>query len=139
MSFQSEEYLGRIRKSAMSLVFPMAALFLAAAVASYFSNITVEQWLYYTILILCGLFALAFWLVPSIRHLSFYLDITTSRLTIRRGLFGGKSVDLAWAEIREITFAKGRKVVLQPQVGEPIELEGLPQPKKLAASLRAHL
>jgi membrane protein YdbS with pleckstrin-like domain len=139
VSFQSEEYLGRIRKSALSLVFPMAALFLAAAVASYFSNITVDLWLYYTILIACGLFALVFWLVPTIRHLSFYLDLTTSRVTIRQGLFGGKSVVLAWAEIREITFAKGRKVVLQPRTGEPIELEGLPQPKKLAATLRAHL
>jgi len=131
--------MGRIRKSALSLVFPMLALFLAAAVASYFSNITTEQWVYYTILILCGLFALAFWLVPTIRHLSFYVDLTTSRITIRQGLFGGKTVDLAWAEIREITFAKGRKVVLQPSAGEPIELEGLPQPKKLAATLRAHL
>ena len=139
MSFQSEEYVGRIRKSALSLVFPMLALFLAAAVASYFSNITTEQWVYYTILIFCGLFALAFWLVPTIRHLSFYVDLTTSRITIRQGLFGGKTVDLAWAEIREITFAKGRKVVLQPAAGEPIELEGLPQPKKLAATLRAHL
>jgi hypothetical protein len=139
VSFKSEEYIGRIRKSAMSLVFPMSALFLAAAVASYISNITVEQWLYYTILTLCGLFAAAFWLAPIIRHLSFYLDITSTRLTIRQGLFGGKSVDLAWAEIREITFAKGRKVVIQPQVGEPIELEGLAQPKKLAVSLRNYL
>jgi len=139
VSFQSEEYLGRIRKSSAALVFPTLALFLAAAVASYFTNVTTEQWLYYTILILSGLFALAFWLVPVIRHLSFYLDITTSRITIRRGIFGGKSVDLAWSEIREITFAKGRKLVLQPHTGEAIELESLPQAKKLAATLRAHL
>jgi len=139
VSFQSEEYLGRIRKSATGLVFPTLALFLTAAVASYFSNVTTEQWLYYTILILCGLFAVAFWLVPVIRHLSFYIDVTSSRLTIRRGIFGGGSVDLAWSDIREITFAKGRKVVLQPHTGETIELESLPQPKKLAATLRAHI
>lgn len=139
MSFQSEEYVGRIRYSAFGLTFPILALFISAAAASYASNITMELWIYNTVLIMSGLFALAFWLVPTIRHLSFYLDITTSRITIRRGLFGGKSIDLAWAEIREITFAKGRKVVLQPHSGEAIELAGLAQPKKLAATLRAYL
>jgi hypothetical protein len=139
VSFQSEEYLGRIRKSAAGLVFPTLALFLAAAVASYFSNITTDQWVYYTILILCAVFAVAFWLIPVISHLSFYLDLTTTKITIRRGLFGGKSVDLAWNEIREITFAKGRKLVLQPNTGEAIELESLPKAKKLASTLRAHL
>ena len=139
MSFQSEEYVGRVRKSAASLIFPTLALFLAAAIASYFSNVTTEQWLYYTILIAAGVVAFIFWLIPVIRHLSFYIDITTTRITIRRGLFGGQTVDLAWSEISEITFAKGRKVILQPRGGEAIELVGLPGPKKLAATLRNYL
>lgn len=139
MSFQSEEYIGRIRQSAFGLVFPTLALFVAAAVASYFSNITVEQWLYYTILIACGVVAILFWLVPVIKHLSFYLDITSSRITIRRGIFGGQTLDLAWTDVREITFAKGGKVVLQPRDGEAIELAGLPKPKKLATTLRTYL
>lgn len=121
------------------MVFPTLVLFICAAVASYVSNITMDQWLYYTVLVTCGVVAVILWLVPVIRHLSFYLDLTNSRITIRRGLFGGQTIDLAWSEISEITFAKGRKVVLQPRAGEAIELEGLPQPKKLAATLRAYL
>ena len=123
----------------MSLVIPTIALFVSAAVASYFGNVTTEQWLYYTVLASCGVVALILWLVPVIRHLSFYLDLTNARITIRRGIFGGQTIDLAWTEIAEITFAKGRKVVIQPRAGEAIELEGLPQPKKLAATLRAYL
>ena len=123
----------------MSLTMPTLALFLSAAVASYFGNVTTDEWLYYTVLITCGVAAVILWLIPVLRHLSFYLDITNARITIRRGLFGGKTVDLAWPEISEITFAKGRKVVIQPRSGETIELEGLPQPKKLAATLRAYL
>lgn len=139
MSFQSEEYIGRIRKSATSLVFPTLALFIAAAVASYFSNITIDQWLYYTILVTCAVVGVILWLVPIIRHLSFYLDVTNSRITIRRGLFGGKSIDIPWSDISEISFAKGRKLVVQPRIGEPIELLGLPKAKKLAATLRNYL
>ena len=123
----------------MSLVIPTVALFVSAAVASYFGNVTTDQWLSSTILVTCGVVAVISWLVPVIRHLSFYLDLTSSRITIRRGLFGGQTIDLAWSEISEITFAKGRKVVIQPRVGEAVELEGLPQPKKLAATLRAYL
>ena len=117
MSFQSEEYVGRVRKSAASLILPTLALFFAAAVASYFSNVATNQWVYSAILISCGLVALLFWLVPVIRHLSFYLDITTSRITIRRGIFGGQTLDLSWNQISEITFAKGRKVVIQQRDG----------------------
>lgn len=138
MSFQSEEYVGRLRKSAMSLVMPTLALFLCAAVASYFTNIVIDQFWYFVILCVCALFAVIFWLVPVIRHLSFYLDLTTTRVTIRRGLFGGQSVDMAWSEIAEISYQKGRKIVLQPKAGEPVELIGLPQPKKLAATLREY-
>ena len=123
----------------MSLVIPSIALFISAAVASYFGNVTTDQWLYYTVLVTCGVVAVILWLVPVLRHLSFYLDITNARITIRRGLFGGQTVDLAWSDIAEITFAKGRKVVIQPRNGEAIELEGLPQPKKLTATLRAYL
>jgi hypothetical protein len=139
VSFQSEEYVGRIRKSATSLVLPTLALFLSAAVASYFSNITIDQWLYYTILVTCGVVAIISWLVPIIRHLSFYIDVTNSRVTIRRGLLGGQTFDLSWSEISEITFAKGRKLVIQPRAGEAIELVALPQAKKLAATLRNYL
>ena len=139
MSFQSEEYIGRVRKSAGSLFLPTSALFLAAAVSSYFSNVTTDQWVYFSILIACGLVAILFWLVPVIRHLSFYVDVTTSRITIRRGIFGGQTLDLSWSQISEITYAKGRKILLQQRDGEAIELIGLPKPKKLAATLRNYL
>ena len=139
MSFQSEEYIGRLRKSAGSLVLPTLALFLAASVSSYFSNVTTDQWVYFSILIACGLVAILFWLVPVIRHLSFYVDVTTSRITIRRGIFGGQTLDLSWSQISEITYAKGRKILLQQRDGEAIELIGLPKPKKLAATLRNYL
>lgn len=139
MSFQSEEYIGRLRKSAGSLFLPTSALFLAAAVSSYFSNVTTDQWVYFSILIACGLVAILFWLVPVIRHLSFYVDVTTSRVTIRRGIFGGQTLDLSWSQISEITYAKGRKILIQQRDGEAIELIGLPKPKKLAATLRNYL
>jgi hypothetical protein len=108
-------------------------------VSSYFSNVTTDQWVYFSILIACGLVAILFWLVPVIRHLSFFVDVTTSRITIRRGIFGGQTLDLSWSQISEITYAKGRKILLQQRDGEAIELIGLPKPKKLAATLRNYL
>jgi hypothetical protein len=50
-----------------------------------------------------------------------------------------QTLDLSWSQISEITYAKGRKILLQQRDGEAIELIGLPKPKKLAATLRNYL
>lgn len=113
---------------------PSLALFAAAACFSYFSNIKAEQWLQLTVWILCGIVAFFFWLIPVIRHLSFYLDVSTSRLIIRQGLFGGKSIEVSFANLISAASERGGKLVLQIQGQEPVELK-VPGRKKLAETI----
>ena len=137
MSFTSEEYLGRIRHSVVGLTIPFAALFLAAGVVSYFANQRLEVWQLNIAYGVALFIAVLFWLVPVIRHLSFYLDVTTTRLIIRRGLFGGKTVEIKIAEITAIEQRRGKVRIAANGLIDPIELSALPKARAFVAQLRS--
>lgn len=115
---------------------PLFALFLAAAIFSYVNNRTQEQWLVYVAYSAAGLLAFFGWLIPSIRHLNFYVELTTSRLIIRDGLFGQKSIELPLAEVSSIELGRGRELTIGRRTGEPIVLSAIPKSKALLAELR---
>ena len=137
MTFIEEQSLGRIRKSVWQLVLPTLMLFIAAGIAGYVTNLTMEVWVKNTWLIVSAVVAVVFWLAPIIGHLSFYIDLTTSRVIVRRGLFGGNSFESSLIDLANVSVAKGRKFVIQQRGAEPIEISGLPRPKKLAATIRS--
>jgi membrane protein YdbS with pleckstrin-like domain len=137
VAFQEEQLIARIRRSWFTLTFALLALFLAAAILSYVSNRVVDQWVLYSAYIVSALLALFFWLIPTIRHLNFYVELTTSRLIVRDGLFGQKTTEVSIAEINSVDLGRSRKLTLGRRNGEPLVLERLPKAKLIAEELRS--
>jgi uncharacterized membrane protein YdbT with pleckstrin-like domain len=137
MSFQSEEYLGRIRKSAASMVLPFVALLFAAGIVSYFANQRIEVWQLNIAYSLALLIAILFWLVPAINHLAFYIDVTTSRLIVRRGLFGGKTIEINLKDITAVEQRRSKVLIAATGMIDPVELVGLSRPRAFVAQLRS--
>lgn len=137
MAFQEEQLVARIRRSWFTLTLALIALFLAAAILSYVSNRVVDQWVLYAAYLVSAVLALFFWLIPTIRHLNFYVELTTSRLIVRDGIFGQKSIELAIAEINSVELGRGRKLTLGRRNGEPLVLERMPKAKLIAEELRS--
>ncbi len=137
MAFQEEQIIARIRRSWFTLTFALLALFLSAAILSYVSNRVVDQWILYSAYVVSAGLAIFFWLVPTIRHLNFYVELTTSRLIVRDGLFGQKTTEVAIAEINSVELGRGRKLTLGRRNGEPLVLERMPKAKLIAEELLA--
>jgi membrane protein YdbS with pleckstrin-like domain len=137
VAFQEEQIVARIRRSWFTLTFALIALFLAAAILSYVSNRIVEQWVLYAAYFVSAALALFFWLIPTIRHLNFYVEITTSRLIVRDGIFGQKTTEVAIAEINSVDLGRGRKLTLGRRNGEPLVFERMPKAKLIAEELRS--
>lgn len=135
MAFQEEQLIARVRRSWFTLTFALLALFLAAAILSYVSNRVVDQWVLYSAYVASALLALFFWLIPTIRHLNFYVELTTSRLIVRDGLFGQKTTEVAIAEINSVDLGRGRKLTLGRKNGETLVLERMPKAKLIAEEL----
>lgn len=137
MAFQEEQIIARIRRSWFGLTFALLSLFLAAAILSYVSNRVLDDWLVYAAYAIASVLAVVFWLVPTIRHLNFYVELTTSRLIVRDGIFGQKTTELALADITSVELGRGRTIKLGRASGEPVVLERLPKAKLLATELRS--
>lgn len=136
MVFQEEQVIARIRRSWWSLFLPLVVLFLAASAVSYVSNRVVEPWVLYVTYSLAAVVAVLFWLVPTIRHLNFYVELTTSRLIVRDGIFAQKTTEVALADISSLSLGRGRSVTIGRKAGEAIALESLPKAKLLVSELR---
>ena len=137
MAFQEEQIIARIRRSWFTLTFAFLALFLAAAILSYVSNRAVEPWILYSAYAACAVLALVFWLVPTVRHLNFYVELTTSRLIVRDGIFGQKTTELAIADIVSVELGRGRTIKIGRKSAEAVVLERMPKAKLLSSELRS--
>lgn len=114
----------------------MLTLALAAGIVSYFANKRFEVWqlnIAYSVALAIAIF---FWLVPTLRHLSFYIDVTTTRMIVRRGLFGQKTVELAWSEITGIEQRGSKLTITALKLNGPLVIDKLSRPKVLAAIIR---
>jgi membrane protein YdbS with pleckstrin-like domain len=137
VAFQEEQIIARIRRSWFTLTFAFLALFSAAALQSYVSNRSVEPWILYSAYAGCAVLALGFWLVPTVRHLNFYVELTTSRLIVRDGIFGQKTTELAIADIVSVELGRGRTIKIGRKSAEAVVLERMPKAKLLSSELRS--
>lgn len=115
----------------------MLALFLAAAIYSYVNNRVVEQWLIYVAYSIAGALAFFFWLIPLVRHLNFYVELTSSRLTVRDGIFAQKTVELSLSDITSVEVGRGRVISISRRDGEPVMIKPIAGSKALVSELRA--
>lgn len=115
----------------------MLALFVAAAIYSYVNNRVAEQWLIYVAYSIAAILAIFFWLIPLVRHLNFYVELTSSRLIVRDGIFAQKTVELSLSDISSVEVGRGRIITIARRDAEPIVVKPIAGSKSFVNELRS--
>jgi hypothetical protein len=136
VSFESEQLLLRIRRSGARLTLPTLALGLVCFVYAAMLGRLTEQWQWFTAWGVGGSLILIFWLVPVIRHLTSWVDITTSRLVWRQGLFGQHHQEISLHDLELVETLRGGGIKVRSRSGDEILLKGFARSKKLAQAIR---
>ena len=117
----------------------MAWLFIESAILSFVSpklpTDSASTWLRICFIALAAALAFFFWLLPVIKHLTNWIEITNANVVVRSGIFGAKRQ----VSLRSITVAQAvsrNKLVLQV-AGEPdIEFSKLAKAKLIASEIQ---
>ena len=135
MSFESEVLLGRFRAHGSRLIIPSVLLGLAAFLLSFFYGWANEQWQQW--LLFGGTGALAFFgfVIPVIRYLTAWTDITTARVVVRSGVWGQHYRSISIANIGELKRLPGGPITIQVAGEDDLELRGLPKPRLIIQEL----
>jgi hypothetical protein len=135
MSFLAEQRIARLRPRGSRLFLPNLVLFLASFVAAFFSGRLSEQWHYTVLWSVCGAIAFLFWLIPLLRYLSTYLEVTTTRVLFRSGLLGQNRRELSLTQIKDVQITKGRSISIIVDGQEPLVIRGIPKHKTVALEI----
>ena len=115
----------------------MPTLFLGAVafLLTFFAGKTGTSWLQWLLYGACaGLFLFGF-LIPVVRYLTAWTDITTSRVVVRSGIWGQHYRSVSIATIGEIKRLPGGPIVISAHNEEHLELRGLPKPRLITQEL----
>lgn len=135
MTFLAETQIAKLRPRAGSLFWPGVALFIAAFALSFFTGRLTEQWQNIVLWSVTGAIAFIFWLIPLLRYLSSYVEVTSNRVISRAGLMGQNRREVSMLSIRQVELTRGRSITLYVEGEEALVLEGLPKPKLVAAEI----
>lgn len=139
MSFQSEKRLARLRLRGSRLFIPNLVLFATcfslAFIYGRFSEIVVEQWQQIVVWSSAGAVTLFFWLIPVLRYLSTYLDISSTRVRYRTGLMGQNFREVPLVQIKDVQISSGRKISLIIEGQDPMVISGIPKHKTVALEI----
>lgn len=113
----------------------MLVLFVACFALSFFAGRLTEQWQNITLLSLAGAAVFLFWFIPLIGYLSTFLEVTTTRVVYRQGLFGQKRREVSISAITNVELTKGRTITIQAEGQEPIVIPGIPKHKLVAVEI----
>lgn len=114
-------------------------LFVVVFGLSFMSGRVLDDWLSITINAVAGLLIVAFWLLPSIRYATAFVDITSTRIISRGGLFARVRRELSWSQITGIEYSRTKGIVILAGDEPPLILTRMPRAKALAEELRATL
>lgn len=135
MTFLAETHIAKLRPRAGRLFWPGVALFIAAFALSFFTGRLTEQWQNIVLWSVTGAIAFIFWLIPLLRYLSSYVEVTSNRVISRAGLMGQNRREVSMLSIRQVELTRGRSITLYVEGEEALVLEGLPKPKLVAAEI----
>lgn len=139
MSFQQELDLARIRQSLRVLWLAQLILFAVVFGLSFMSGRVLDEWLSITINVVAGALAFVFWLLPSIRYANTFVDITSTRIISRGGLFARVRRELSWSHVTGIEYSRTKGIIILAGEEPPLILTRMPRAKALAEELRATL
>lgn len=117
------------------MLLPLFFLFLSCFAAAFLSLRFNEPWQLNVLLATCVLVALVFWLLPVLRFLSTYLDVTNVRVIYRAGLMGQTRFEIGLSQIKDVQLTRGRTMILVVEGQEPISIKGIAGYKKVALEI----
>jgi len=79
--------------------------------------------------------ALLGFVVPVIRYLTAWTDVTTARIVVRAGIWGQRYRAVSLAEVERVEYLAGGLITLYVAGDDALELRGLPKPKLLAQEI----
>ncbi len=135
MSFIADTRIAKLRPRLSRLFWPNCALFVAVFFVSFFAGRFNQPWQNYVVWISCGLIAFLFWFLPLIRFASTYLEVTTTRVVSRSGLFGQHRREIKISEIERVELAKNRAFTIEVSGQEPLVIAGIPNHKTVALEI----
>ena len=138
-AFVPEFRYARLRARGSSLFWPMFLLFLESATLSFLiPKLPTEPasgWLRITFFATAAGIALFFWLLPLIKFLTNWIEITNTNVILRQGLFGARR-QVSLRAIQHVQVVGRSRLVLQV-AGEPdLEFSKLGKAKLVAGELQ---
>ena len=131
----TEYRLYRLRPRLSRLTLPTGVLFAVSAILAFFGDKQLLEWETNAMYIGCTLSLLLFWLIPTLKYLGTYVDVTNLGVRARRGIFGTKSREVSFTDVLEVVYSRTRGVVLRISEAEDFDLKGLSTPKAVADEL----
>ena len=135
MSFEEEVLLARVRARGSRLLMPTLLLCVAAFLSTFLSSHFDQQWQLTALYSVCGAVAVLGFVVPLVRYLTAWTDITTAQIITRAGIFGQRYRAVALANVDRIELETSRTITVHVNGEEPLSLVGLPKAKLIAQEL----
>ena len=135
MSFESEYLLVRLRARGSRLLLPTFFLALAVFLVSYLNGRFPEQWQQITVYVVCGLIAFIGFLIPLIRYLTSWTDITSARLVSRSGLFGQHFREVSLANVIGVELAGVSRLTVSVRDEEDLVISGVPKLRLISSEI----
>ena len=135
MNFIAEQRIARIRPRGSKLFFPNLALLAVSFTAAFFGGRLSEPWQNILLLTVCAVVMFLFWFIPLLRFTCTYLEVTTTRIVYRSGLFGQKREAVSLTRIKDVQLTAGRTISLITEGQDPIVIPGIPKHKMVAVEI----
>ncbi|MFM5904826.1 MAG: hypothetical protein ACKORF_01815 [Micrococcales bacterium] len=135
MSFEAEVLLVRLRKHGSVLILPTLALGIAAFLASFLTGKFSEQWQNIVLYSVCGAIAFLGFVVPWLRWITAWTDITTTRVVQRSGLFGQNFRAVSMLSIESVELGARRVIQLNVSGGKSLEIQRVTNAKTVASEI----
>ena len=131
--------MARIRQRSSVLIPAQIALFICVFVLSFLSGKVFDSWITLSVEIAVALVAVIFWLLPTWKYATTYVDVTTTRIVQRGGFFARVQREVSNSQISAVEHSRKLGVVLTVSEAEPMVLAKTPKSKELAEELRRTL
>lgn len=119
------------------MLLPTLLLCVAAFLSTFLSSHFDQQWQLTVLYSICGAVTVLGFLVPLVRYLTAWTDITTAQIISRAGLFGQRYRAVALANVERIDLESSRTITVHVNGEEPLLLVGLPKAKFIAQELNS--
>lgn len=135
MSFLAEQRIVRLHPRLGRLFFANLILFIACAAVTFFAGRFTEQWQNILLWTICGAAVFFLWFLPVLRWMTTYLEVTTTRVISRSGLFGQRRREVSLSQIDNVEITKGRSFTILINGAETLVVTGIPKHRAVAVEI----